>query len=90
MTVERPPFEPRIAVLYDWLKANGVDEWIPIKPEIRVHGGKLSYRSFNWDGPRGWDAANLSPDQDDQPMRTVPLVVPMPNQRDFLAAQQLS
>lgn len=77
----RPSFEPAIAEFYDWLKANGVDEWLPDQPEIEVAGDRLTYTAFRWAGERGWVADFVrAPADDDDPVtefRTVPLLTPV-------------
>lgn len=67
---------------YEWLAANGVAEWLPETPIIRVHDGQLSYTSFLWaEGGRGWDPEQFEwPDPNTAPptrMRAVPLRVPL-------------
>jgi hypothetical protein len=69
---------PHFRILYDWLAANGIDEWIPEDPLIQVVGGEIRYQSFVWDGARGWDIDSIVVD-DYGPLfeeRRVPLVRP--------------
>lgn len=69
--------------VYEWLKANGVDEWLPDEPDIYVAGGELTYTAWVWDGPRGWDMDHVRvEDRGGGPagvfeLRTVPLLVPL-------------
>lgn len=73
------------AVVYDWLAANGVDEWLPQRPAFHVEGGDtptLTYTSYLWSGERGWDAEHIARREDlgDRgdtltELRTVPLLV---------------
>ncbi len=51
---------------YDWLKANGVDEWLPEQPTITVDkaANTLTYDAFGWEGARGWDGGNIAVDND--------------------------
>jgi hypothetical protein len=48
-------FTPEVVEFYDWLQANGVDEWLPEHPRIHVGNGQLTYTAFRWEGERGWD-----------------------------------
>lgn len=76
------------AVVYDWLAANGVNEWLPENPivEIDPTAGTIRYTAFVWDGPRGWDADHMRVVGNDvaREWRTVPLLVPP--SRDVVAA----
>ncbi len=72
--------DPNIRLCYDWLAANGVDEMLPEDPRICIDqdSGTISYTAFGWDGPRGWDAANIGITATHDvrtERRTVPLVV---------------
>lgn len=77
----RPPMPdfPDGAAVYDWLKANGVDEWLPEGSTITLDrdARTITYTSFVWEGPRGWDAMNFRADDVAAPTerRTVPLLV---------------
>lgn len=44
----RRGFTEEQALVYDWLAANGVAEWIPETCNIRVGRGRLVYDSFVW------------------------------------------
>jgi hypothetical protein len=81
---------PDTLAVYDWLRANGVDEWLPQHPTITTDGQTLTYSTLQWDGERGWDASNIRPFQPHEPAtRTVPLQEPMPaNVRAILDARQ--
>lgn len=76
----RPHMEAHFAAGYDWLAANGVNEWLPEQPVIEIDrpAGTLRYTAYQWSGPRGWDAEHLRLIGDDvaREWRTVPLVVP--------------
>lgn len=81
----RPQMQPPYDELYDWLVANGINEWIPEAPALRIDpaAGTLTYTSYLWSGPRGWSADGFQVDADGDPaveQRTVPLVVP-PSER---------
>lgn len=49
--------------IFDWLAANGVDEWLPEHPQFVTRGrpgsGTLTYTAYVWDGPRGWDSSHI-------------------------------
>jgi hypothetical protein len=66
--------------LYDWLAANGIDEWIPEAPAFRVDpaAGTLTYTSYMWVGPRGWSDTHIDVDAEGPLLeqRTVPMVAP--------------
>lgn len=69
-------------VFYDWLRSNGVDEWVPERPYLLVRDGvvrELVYSSFVWSGPRGWDSEHIAPglggEEVTRVARTVPLLV---------------
>lgn len=71
---------PPYRILYDWLAANGIAEWIPEDPLIRVVGGEIRYQSFVWDGGvRGWDMDRIVADDYGAVLeeRRVPLVQPV-------------
>lgn len=74
-TVERPALTRvgDVGVVYDWLAANGVDEWLPDKPTIVVRGQRLEYEAFLWDGAaRGWDDAGIADAVDDTGRMYIP------------------
>lgn len=57
----RPKFaEPQVAEFYDWLAGNQIREWLPENPVISItsdaEGDWLTYTSYQWYGPRGWDS----------------------------------
>jgi hypothetical protein len=73
-------------IVYDWLAANGVDEWIPERPTFTVDAGTLTYSAWRWQvdrggrSLRGWDVGNveLAGAYDiAREDRTVPLVSPL-------------
>jgi hypothetical protein len=71
--------DPDYAPVYDWLIANGVEEWLPEYPAITVdrQARTITYTAFVWDGPRGWDGEHLLilDDEVASERRTVPLAV---------------
>lgn len=69
--------EPYVAA-YDWLAANGIDEWLPAHAAITVRRGQITYTGFQFEnGRRGYDASAILVRGDDAVTeeRTVPLVV---------------
>lgn len=80
--------KPCHRIAYDWLARNGVDEWLPENPTITIEDGSLTYTSYRWSGPRGWDVENIERTDDKAGLmaedRTVPLVVP-PDDRTIAA-----
>ncbi|MEU8023779.1 hypothetical protein AB0B88_16340 [Micromonospora haikouensis] len=76
----RPTFDPPYNELYDWLAANGIDEWLPESPTFVINpaAGTLTYTGHAWTGPRGWDPQHMasSPGGDVIERRTVPLLAP--------------
>jgi len=47
---------------YDWLEANGVDEWLPDRPMVVVDytTRTLSYQAFVWQSDRrGWNPSDM-------------------------------
>lgn len=71
--------EPHHRIFYDWLSANGIDEWIPENPQIEVGGGEIRYQSFVWEGERGWNIDRITVDDWGVLLeeRRVPLVRPL-------------
>lgn len=68
------------AAAYDWLAANGIDEWLPEGGTIKVKGGRITYTAFQFEGGRrGYDGADIvvKGDVAATEQRTVPLVVPL-------------
>lgn len=76
----RPDFShaPEVVGIYEWLAANGVDEWLPEHPAITINQqtSTITYTAFVWTGPRGWDMDHTLGDRDGPltERRTVPLV----------------
>jgi hypothetical protein len=71
---------PHHQIFYDWLSANGIDEWIPEDPLIQIVGREIRYLSFVWaNGERGWDMDRIVVDDYGAPLeeRRVPLVRPV-------------
>lgn len=60
----RRKMDPPFNVTYDWLAENGVDEDLPDRPVLVIdyEARTLTYTSWQWAGPRGWDHANLPRD----------------------------
>lgn len=63
-----------VELVYDWLAANGVNEWLPEYPAIVVGPSRITFTSFVWLGRPGWDAEHMHP-AGDTLTRSVPLVV---------------
>lgn len=86
----RPQFSARHTELFDWLHLNGVDEWIPPKPQFEVVDGELTYTAYQWTGPRGWDKNCILAGGARGPateFRTVPLLVEPTDRIRELAGQ---
>lgn len=78
----RPAMYPSaLATVYDWLAANGIEEYLPDNPRLTIDGGTLTYTSYVWpvDSNRGWDLEPVEHLHLTHP-RTVPLVEPMPDE----------
>lgn len=72
-----------------WFIANGVEEWLPENLQIAIDDTDdeitLTYSSYEWTGPRGWDSAHIRhgvPSGGSEAIapvvaRTVPLVAPL-------------
>ncbi len=75
----RPVLAPAFAEVYDWLRANGVDEWIPEPGQVWAAGGQLTYLAWQWAGRRGWDVNNILvvDGREQTEWRTVPLTAPV-------------
>ena len=71
-----------LRALFDWMAQNGVDEYLPEHPKVKIVDGALTYWSFVWDGPRGFKGEGIAvhPTESDAlyEWRTVPLIVNPP------------
>ncbi len=86
--VPRPELTGELLEVYEWLRANGVDEWVPPGLLVRVEGTTLAYTAYVWSGPRGWDMSQV---QAGLPVETrrVRLRRPVTGRVRQLARQQL-
>lgn len=89
--IGRPPhLDTSYAEVYDWLAANGIDEWLPENPTVTIAGDRLTYTAFRFRGERGWDVEKIVFNPETGMLtedRTVPLVVPPTDRIRFLAAR---
>jgi hypothetical protein len=75
-----------VDLVYDWLAANDVREWLPEYPAIVVGPTRITFTSLVWLGPPGWDAQHIHP-YGDTIVRSVPLKVPPSTELAELLAQ---
>jgi hypothetical protein len=66
---------PDVAEVYDWLGANGINEWLPDGFHVTIVGDQLTYTGWKWAGERGWNWSNVVPGGAHED-RTVPLLHP--------------